>query len=115
MSYTVRCSELQERLERARLLLYFIELGVEDAEQAPSEDPRDFTREYCEWLKRVGSEVESEVRELEQALGRCGERFRDLLAEILRDLRGRSPSSNSTQAQYPPPRMVLSPALVRTS
>jgi hypothetical protein len=27
------------------------------------------------------------MRELEQALGRCSERFRDLLAEILRDLR----------------------------
>ena len=33
------------------------------------------------------SEVEGKVGELEQALGRCSERFRDLLAEIIRDLR----------------------------
>jgi hypothetical protein len=38
MSYTARCSELRERLERARLLLYLIELGIGDAEQALRED-----------------------------------------------------------------------------
>jgi hypothetical protein len=81
------CGELRERLERARLLLYLIELDIGDAEQALSEDPRNFIREYYEWLRRMRSEVEDEVRELEQALGRCRERFRDLLMEILRDLR----------------------------
>jgi hypothetical protein len=81
------CGELRERLERARLLLYLIELDIGDAEQALSKDPRNFIREYYEWLRRMRSEVEDEVRELEQALGRCRERFRDLLAEIIRDLR----------------------------
>ena len=87
MSYTARCSELRERLERARLLLYLVELGIGDAEQALSEDPRDFIREYYEWLRRMRSEVEDEVRELEQALGRRSERFRDLLMETIRNLR----------------------------
>jgi hypothetical protein len=35
----------------------------------------------------VRFEVESEMRELERALSKCGERSRDLLAEITRDLR----------------------------
>jgi hypothetical protein len=87
VSYTARCSELRERLERARLLLYLVELGIGDAEQALSEDPRDFIREYYEWFRRVRSKVEGKVRKLEQTLGKCGELFRDLLAEILRDPR----------------------------
>ena len=82
MSYTARCSELRERLERARLLLYLVELGIGDAEQALSEDPRDFIRGYYEWFRRVSSKVESEMRELEQALGKYGELFRDLRWEI---------------------------------
>jgi hypothetical protein len=42
-------------LERARLLLYLVELGIGDSEQALSEDPRDFIREYYERLRRVRS------------------------------------------------------------
>ncbi|MCC6014355.1 MAG: hypothetical protein LM564_01460 [Desulfurococcaceae archaeon] len=115
MSYTVRCSELLGRLERARLLLYLIELGVEDSEQALSEDPRDFIREYYEWLKRVRSEVKSEVRELEQALGICRERFRTLLMRVLEEFQREIIILEFRLGTVPTPTYGTTPTPVRTS
>jgi hypothetical protein len=75
MSHSAGCSELRERLEIARTLLHHIELDLRDTEYALRVDPRGFVREHYEWLRRRRAEVESEVRELERALGRCRERL----------------------------------------
>jgi hypothetical protein len=60
------------------------------------------------------SEVEGKVGELEQALGRCSERSRDLLAEIFRDLRWEITICEFHPTPYPPPRTALPPDLVGT-
>jgi hypothetical protein len=69
------CGELRERLEKARTLLHHIELDIRDTEYTLRVDPRGFVREHYEWLRMRRAEVENEVRELEQALGKCGERL----------------------------------------
>jgi hypothetical protein len=75
MSHSAGCSELRERLEMARTLLHHIELDMRDTEYTLRVDPRGFAREHYEWLREKRAEVENEVRELERALGRCGERL----------------------------------------
>jgi len=52
MKHLSSCSELEERLEKARILLHHIELDMRDTEQDLRIDPRDYLREHYEWLKR---------------------------------------------------------------
>jgi len=65
------CSELEEKLEQARILLHHIELDMQSTKQDLRVDPRDYVREHYEWLKRKRVEIEEEVRELEHALRSC--------------------------------------------
>jgi len=44
------CSELEEKPEQARILLHHIELDMRGTEQDLRIDPRDYVREYYEWL-----------------------------------------------------------------
>lgn len=71
VAYSGRCRELEEKLERARILLHRIELDMQDTEQDLRVDPRDYVREHYEWLRRRRAEVGEEVKELEQALRSC--------------------------------------------
>ena len=71
MGHPGGCSELEEKLEKARTLLHHVELDMRSTEQDLRIDPRGYLREHYEWLKRKRVEVEEEVRELEHALRSC--------------------------------------------
>ena len=71
MGHPGGCSELEEKLEKARTLLHHVELDMRSTEQDLRIDPRGYLREHYEWLKRKRVEVEEEVGELEHALRSC--------------------------------------------
>ncbi|MCC6005086.1 MAG: hypothetical protein LM590_12190 [Thermofilum sp.] len=69
------CDEIREKWWRARTLLHQIEMDKLATEEYLKVNPQKYLREHCEWLRRVQAIVESEIKELEQALTACVENW----------------------------------------
>ncbi|MCC6004730.1 MAG: hypothetical protein LM590_10350 [Thermofilum sp.] len=68
-----RCEEIREKWRRARALLHHIEMDKLATEEYLKVNPQKYLREHYERLKQVQGIVESEIKELEQALTTCVE------------------------------------------
>jgi hypothetical protein len=68
-----RCEEIREKWRRARTFLHQIEMDKLVTEEYLKVNPQKYLREHYEWLRRVQAIVESEIKELEQALTTCVE------------------------------------------